>query len=90
MKDWKFTCGNVWAVQIPFCNKFCWISQTNIVGLFPLSLRISFRSWTVKRECFLLDGIERLRREDVELDGMDTAGGTKEKFIGGIVLKNDG
>ncbi len=86
----KFTCGNVWAVQIPFCNKFCWISQTNIVGWFALSLRISFWIWAVKRERFLLDGIERLRREDVEFDDIDAAGGVKEKFIGGMILKNDG
>ncbi len=87
-KEWKFTVGKVWAVQIPFCNKFCWTSQTNIVGLFALSLRISFRSWAVKRGRFLLDGIERFRR-DVEVDGIDKGGG-KEKFIGGMTLKNDG
>ncbi len=84
----KFTSGNVWAVQIPFCNKVCWISQTNTVGLVALSLRISLRSWAVKRGRFLIDGIERLWW-DVEFDGIDKGGG-KEKFIGGIILKNDG
>lgn len=79
----QLTLGNVCGVQIPFCSKYCWISQTNIVGLFVLSLRISLRILAVKRgRVDFLDGSEFFNGWDDSI----VDGGFNEKFIGGIIL----
>ena len=84
------TLGSVLEVQMPFCSRFCWISQTNAVGLFDFSLRTSLRMWAVRRGRLLtLDGTDRFDVESVA-DSGGGGGGGKEKFIDGSRLKNGG